>query len=304
MSRLILVLLFIVIFYIIFIAYSDFNNFTLNIFQFQIEYLIPVIGLYLSGIFISGIRQQSLFKTIGITIPIKKSILLFMAGLSMEVTPAGSGKLIKSYYLKKKFGYGISKSFPVFIIERFYDLLALTTIILLTLFFVQFIEVAIIVSLVISLLLIIYITINSKSFFKFAVKLLEKIPFVKKFILPIEESQEIFKILTSKNTLIKNWGLSTFAFSNYALAIFFIFIGFKINYDIIFTTFITFSSLLFGALSLIPAGVGVTEVSLVGFLINEGVNLSLATSIMIMIRLTSIWFFTLVGFITTKLFLK
>ena len=42
----------------------------------------------------------------------------------MEVTPAGSGKLIKSYYLKKKFGYGISKSFPVFIIERFYDLLA------------------------------------------------------------------------------------------------------------------------------------------------------------------------------------
>ena len=168
----------------------------------------------------------------------------------------------------------------------------------------QFIGVTIIVSLVISLLLIIYITINSKSFFKFAVKLLEKIPFIKKFILPIEESQEIFKILTSKHTLIKNWGLSIFAFSNYALAIFFIFIGFKINYDIIFTTFITFSSFLFGALSLLPAGVGVTEVSLVGFLTNEGVNLSLATSIMIMIRLTSIWFFTLIGFITTKLFLK
>jgi len=188
----------------------------------------------------------------------------------MEVTPAGSGNLIKSYYLKKKYGYDISTSFPIFIIERFYDLLALTTIIAFTLFFIQIIEVGIIILIVISLLVVIYITINSKSFFKFIVKTFGKIPLIKKFIIPIEESQVIFKTLTTKRNIAKNWSISIISFIIYAIAIFFVFVGFNVNFDIIFTTFITFSSLLFGALSLLPAGVGVTEVSLVGFLTNEG----------------------------------
>jgi len=122
MSKTILVVFLTIIFYIAFIAYSDFNNFALNISQFKLEYLVPILSRYLLGMFILGIRQQLFFKTTGISIPFKKNMLLFMAGLSMEVTPAGFGKLIKSYYLEKKFGYSISKSLPVFIIERFYDL--------------------------------------------------------------------------------------------------------------------------------------------------------------------------------------
>jgi len=304
MSKTVLVVFLILIFYIAFIAYSDFNDFALNISQFRLEYLLPVLGLYLVGMSLKGIRQQLLFKTTGISIPLKKSILLFMSGLSMEVTPAGSGKLIKSYYLKKKYGYSISKSFPIFIIERFYDLLALTTIISFTLFFIQAIGVTIIVSLVFTLLLIIYITIHSKTFFSFIVKTFGRVPLIKKFITPLNESQEIFQSLTTKRNIAKNWSLSVISFSIYAIAIYFVYVGFNVDLDIIFTTFVTFSSLLFGALSLLPAGVGVTEISLVGFLTNEGINLSLAASIMVMLRLTGIWFVTIVGFVTTKLFLK
>jgi len=304
MSKSILAIFFILVFYIAFVAYSDFNNFALNISQFKLVYLVPILGLYIVGLIIKGIRQQFLLKTSGISIPLKKSILLFMAGLSMEVTPAGSGKLIKSYYLKKKFGHDISKSFPIFIIERYYDLLALTTIILFTLIFIQLIEVAIVIFFVILLLIIIYITLFSRKFFKTIIKFLGKIPLIKKYVSPINESQEIFCHLISRKIFTINWSLSLISFSIYSVAIYYVFVGFNLNFDIIFTTLITFSSLLFGALSLLPAGIGVTEISLVGFLTNEGINLSLATSIMVMIRLTSIWFVTAVGFITTKLFLK
>jgi len=157
---------------------------------------------------------------------------------------------------------------------------------------------------VIVLLVIIYAVIHSKNFFNFFVKTFGKVPLINKLITPIKDSQEIFQILTTKSIFVKNLSLSIISFSIFAVAIYFVFVGFNTDLDIIYTTFIAFSSLLFGALSLLPAGVGVTEVSLVGFLTKEGIDLALATSIMVMIRLTSIWYITTVGFITTKLFLK
>jgi len=304
MSKSILVVLLIVIFYVAFIVYSDFEDFVQSISQFKLEYLLPVFGLYFVGMLITGIRQQFLFKTSGILIPFKKSILLYLAGHSMEISPGGSGKLIKSYYLKKKFGYSISKSFPIIFVERFYDLLALTTIISLTLFFMHIIEVAIIVFIVIGMLVMIYVIINSKTSFGFIVKIFSKIPFLKKFVISLNESQEVFQSLTTKKNFVKHWFLSVIAYTLYAIGAYFVFLGFNVNVDIIFTTFVTFSSTLFGVISLLPGGIGVTEVSIVGFLINEGITLSLATSIMVMLRLAGLLFITIIGFITTKLFLK
>jgi len=54
----------------------------------------------------------------------------------------------------------------------------------------------------------------------------------------------------------------------------------------------------------IVAGLGVTEVSAVGFLLNEGIELSLATSIIVVIRLVTTWFATGVGLIATHIYLK
>jgi len=303
MSKVIFVILAIVIFYIGFIFYSDFGDFAQSIIKFKLEYLLPIFGLVLAATLVKGFRQQLLFKTIGISIPIKKSILLHYAGYSLTLTPGGSGEFIKTYYLKKRFGYSVSKSFPVFITERFYDLLGITTIIVFSLFFVQKIEIAIIIFFIIVLIVIIYITINSKTFFRFISKISTRIPLLKKYVSDIDESQDLFQDLTKKN-IVQNLALSIFSFLIYAITFFLVFLGFDVNLDIIFTTFVTFTSILFGYLSFLPGGVGVTEISVVGFLTNEGIALSLATSIMIMLRLTGWWFLTIIGVITTKLFLK
>jgi len=304
MPKIIFVVLGIVIFYIGFIFYSDFENFVESISQFRLEFLLPIFGFFLLATLVKGIRQQFLFKTIGILIPLNKSILLHMSGFTMSLTPGGSGELIKSYYLKQKYGYAISKSFPVVIIERFYDLVGVTTIVIFSLFFVQITEIVIIIFFVIILIVIIYITINSKTFFRFISKTFSKIPLLKKYLISLDESQDIFQSLTTKRNFVKNWFFSIIAFVIYAIAFYFVFLGFNIDLGIIFTTFVTFSSILFGSLTLLPQGIGVTEISVVGLLINEGITLSLATSIMVMLRLSTMWFLIMVGFITTKLFLK
>ena len=90
----------ILIFYVIFIAYSDFEEFSINISQFDFSYLPIILAFVFLGIMIKSLRQQLLYKQIKVFISFKTGILLFISGLSMEATPGGSGELIKSYYLK------------------------------------------------------------------------------------------------------------------------------------------------------------------------------------------------------------
>ena len=71
-----------------------------------------------------------LLKEVDVKISLKTGFLLFISGLSMIVTPGGSGELIKSYYLKKKFNHKISKTFPTIIFERLFDLVSVSMILL------------------------------------------------------------------------------------------------------------------------------------------------------------------------------
>ena len=253
---------------------------------------------------IKGIRQKFLLEKIGISISWKNSILLYLAGLSMIVTPGGSGELIKSYFLKIKQGHSKAKTFPLVIVERFYDLFAIITIISFTLFFFYIIEGLIIVIVASILLIISIIIMRSRMAFLFVQRFFEKISKLKKFLNSIDESYNSFQSLTTKKDLLKNWSLSLCAFGFDAVVVYLVFLGFEQSFNIIYTTSIIFSSVLFGVLTLMPAGIGVTEISVVGFLTKEGLDLSLATSIIIMIRLVSIWFATGIGFITTKIFLS
>jgi len=303
MSKKFLSIFIILIFYIIIIAYSDFNKFSENILQFHFEYLPLILGIIFASMLVKGIRQKFLLKKIGIELSTKNSIILYLAGMSMIITPGGSGELIKSYYLKKQNGYSQSKTFPLVFVERFYDLLAIVSIIFFTLIFFQIFESFIVATFALGFLAVVYFSMRSKKFFSFLSKFFIKIPKLSKFVKNIEESYSSFQSLTTSN-IPKNWLLSLLAFGLDAIAVYFVFIGFGLDFDFVFTTMINFSSLLFGVLTLVPAGIGVTEVSFVSFLTQEGISLSLATSIIVMIRLTSIWFATGIGFFTTKLLLS
>ena len=103
-----------VAFYAIFIAYSDFDKLSSNIEQFKFEFLPLILLFSFLGIIVLGFRQNILLKTVGIQISVKENILLYLAGLSMIITPVGAGQAIKSYYLKKKFGCSVSKTVFIF----------------------------------------------------------------------------------------------------------------------------------------------------------------------------------------------
>ena len=113
----------------------------------------------------------------------------------------------------------------------------------------------------------------------------------------------MYEMLDPKTT-IKAWAIGIIAQIFFALSVYSVFLAFDQDFGFIFTTQVVYSSILFGAISLLPGGVGLTEITTVNFLTDKGMEISLATSITIMLRLVTIWFSTIIGLITTKIFLK
>jgi len=294
----------ILIFYVIFIAYSDFEEFSINISQFDFSYLPIILAFVFLGIMIKSLRQQLLYKQIEVCISFKTGILLFISGLSMEATPGGSGELIKSYYLKKKFGYPLAKTFPTVIMERLLDLTGIAGILLIVGLLLDNYNIISLMLILLSTLSLIFASGKKKKLFNFLLSIIEKIPILKKQASSFSESYQVFGELTSGKIMTKTLGLSFLVWMTDAIMIYFIFIGFNLNFDIIFSTFSMYSSLLLGVLTMIPAGIGVTEVSFVEILKSEGVDTATSTSLIILFRLVTIWFLTVLGFCATRYFLK
>ena len=294
----------ILIFYVIFIAYSDFQEFSINISQFDFSYLPIILAFVFLGIMIKSLRQQLLYKQIEVFISFKTGILLFISGLSMEATPGGSGELIKSYYLKKKFGYPLAKTFPTVIMERLLDLTGIAGILLIVGLLLDNYNIISLMLILLSTLSLIFASGKKKKLFNFLLSIIEKIPILKKQASSFSESYQVFGELTSGKIMTKTLGLSFFVWMTDAIMIYFIFMGFNLNFDIIFSTFSMYSSLLLGVLTMIPAGIGVTEVSFVEILRGEGVDTATSTSLVILFRLVTIWFLTVLGFCATRYFLK
>ena len=294
----------ILIFYVIFIAYSDFEEFSINISQFDFSYLPIILAFVFLGIMIKSLRQQLLYKQIGVFISFKTGILLFISGLSMEATPGGSGELIKSYYLKKKFGYPLAKTFPTVIMERLLDLTGIVGILLIVGVLLDNYNIILLMLILLSILSLIFVSGKKKKLFNFLLSIIEKIPILKKQASSFSESYQVFGELTSGKIMTKTLGLSFLVWMTDAIMIYFIFIGFNLNFDIIFSTFSMYSSLLLGVLTMVPAGIGVTEVSFVEILRGEGVDTATSTSLVILFRLVTIWFLTVLGFCAARYFLK
>ena len=304
LSKKFLLLFGILIFYVVFIAYSDFQEFSVNISQFEFSYLPIILAFIFLGIIIRGTRQQLLYKQIEVFISFKTGILLYISGLSMIVTPGGSGELIKSYYLKKNFGYPLAKTFPVVIMERLLDLAGISGVLLIVGLLLGNYNIILLMLILLSVVSLIFVSGKKEKLFNFLLSILEKIPILKKQATSFSESYQVFGELTSSKIMTKTLGLSFFVWMTDAIMIYFIFIGFNLNFDIIFSTFSMYSSLLLGVLTMVPAGVGVTEVSFVEILKGEGVDTAVSTSLVILFRLVTIWFLTALGFCATRYFLK
>jgi glycosyltransferase 2 family protein len=71
------------------------------------------------------VRWQYYLRVLGIAVPTGESVLVFLAGFAMSLTPAKMGEVLKSVMLRESRNVPLARSAPIVVAERLTDLCAL-----------------------------------------------------------------------------------------------------------------------------------------------------------------------------------
>ncbi len=292
-----------VLFYILLILISDVEKISESFLQIKAEFLVLIFALGFVSHVVKSFRQKDLLHTLGEKIPPLQNMFIYMSGLSLVTTPGGIGTLIKSIYLKERFNVPAEKSIAVIFIERYQDLLAGTSIILATLLFYFSVISLSLVVISSAILGSVYLLIKSQRMFVAVYSRLSRIRVISKNLPEVGPTRS-FSILTSPKNMTKGWLFSILGWAIDALAVYVAFLSLNVDLGYLLTSQIYFTSLGYGVLSFLPAGIGINEGVADFLLIRQGLDFPVASSIVILTRLSTLWFATAIGVFFTRMTLK
>ena len=299
-NNIILMIVVAVAVYAIFLFISDYQKISDVVIDFRIEYLIPILSLVTVSWIPLILMWHLLLKKNGITIPFRKNILIWLSGSALSVTPGQVGELIKSQLIKTLYDIPRTKTAPVVLVEKFYALTGgiIAGIIGIIISGMDFN----LVLFSITILSVIFFLIYYRPVFQYGLKRITKFKFFSKYSDNITDSYEILRNSTGPGIASICIVLAISYWILVSLAVYLTLLAFGIEgTSFLKTISIYTSSVVIGVISFIPGGLGITEGSLVGLFTLEGIDVSLALILSVIIRLVTLWYSISIGFIGLKL---
>ena len=286
--------------YIAFLIISDLNVISNKILDMKPEYLVYILILAPSSWFIVFLRWHLLLKNSNIDIPKKENFKIYMTGFAMSATPGKIGELIKSQLLHQKFQVPKKNSIPIIISEQFYNIIGILVISILGLFYFDFSIYAVFITS--GLLITIYFLLSSQKTFKKFTDIISRKKFLKKYAPSLSDSHSILKkSVSGKITIIASF-LSVIFWLIESVIAYLVLLSFDIQSLEFLQLAATYTtSIIIGVISFLPMGIGVVEGSLAGFFSYQNIEIPLALTLVIFIRIFTRWYGVVVGFIFMKL---
>ncbi|MBI3817779.1 MAG: flippase-like domain-containing protein [Planctomycetes bacterium] len=280
--------------------------------------------------FIRFFKWERYRKLLGVRITLAQSVLIYLSGFALSVTPGKMGEAYKSLLIKRIDGSPISRTAPIVIAERLTDLLGLVILMgasgIATIMggqrlsgapegpdYGRYIGTAALGTLI---LCIVFLgVVFCDPLVMFIIKIMGRVGWLKKLDDKLVSFHDATKKLLSPSQLLFPTLISVASWSCEAYACYFIanqFSADKPGLDDVPGAAVTlplcffaysFSMIAGNILFLLPAGVGVTE-GLLGWLLDHIAGLIQASSISctLLLRACTLWFAVLVGLISTTLF--
>ncbi len=258
--------------------------------------------LILSCSFISYLlrflRWQYYIRCLGHHLPSLLHFIYYLAGFALTTTPAKAGETIRSLYLKNH-DVPFKHSLASFFCERFQDLIIVT--LLASLALLNFDEYRYFVFLCALTLLILLSAMRSQKLPQFlrylgSILRISKLERMLEYLAKLLESAQA---LLQLPRLYSGLLLGLLAWSVQGLAFYFILTTLGSPLPLTMTLAIYAISLLAGALSFIPGGIGATEAVMYLLLSQAGVDHSLALVIPIISRVSTLWFAVVLGLLAS-----
>ena len=260
--------------------------------RFRWEFLPLILELTLFNYMCRFFKWQYYLHRLSIKIPWLTSLLIFLSGLSMAITPGKVGELLKSYLLKRETGAPISSTSPVIVAERLTDGIAMVILASVGLVLYRFGW-----GLLLLLLIVVLSGILLIQNRRLSLKLLgygERVPFLTRISHLIRAFYESAYTLLQWRPLLFAVGIGVISWSGECAALYLVFIGLGIPPDVslfISATFILAVSSLIGSLSGLPGGLGTADGSMLGLtrlLVSSSATIAGAATLLI--RFCTLWF--------------
>lgn len=239
------------------------------------------------------IRWQGYLKSFGHRVPWRDSLRIYLSGFALTTTPGKAGEALRGVLLKP-WGVPFPQSFAAFFSERLSDLFA---VVLLTLFGLSLYpggRVLVIVGLSLVLMCLVFIS-QRKLITSMAALISEQggkisglLRNLLKVLLEAQRCHKLGMLFSATILSIVAWSAEAFAFY-YILNL----MGAEISFE--FAVFVYALSMLAGALSFMPGGLGGAEAVMVSLLVWKGLTSADAIAATILIRLATLWFAVVIG---------
>lgn len=278
-------------------VYADFGAVTEAFAGFSWGYIPAVLGLTFLNYLLRFFKWDFYLRNIGIRLRIKDSLVIFLSGLAMSVTPAKLGEVFKSYLLKRLNGTEISRSIPVVLAERITDVLGLLILAAISFSVFQYGKEVLIG--ILAFLLILIIALQSRKIGNKLLEVSRSIPLVNRLSDSLRTTYESAYTLFRFKNLMVAIVISVISWGFECLAMYFVLQGFGADVSVLLSTFVFSFSSLAGAISMIPGGLIVAESGSTALLILGGITRDIAVAATITIRICTLWFGVIVGALTT-----
>jgi uncharacterized protein (TIRG00374 family) len=272
--------------------------------HFRWQYLPLILALTLFNYFCRFFKWQYYLKRLDVKIAWLKSLLIFISGLSMAITPGKVGELLKSYLLKRITGEPISRTSPIIVAERLSDGLAMLLLASTGLVLYRFGWEVMLVLLVVGLTGI--MVIQNRRLSLAILSFGERLPVLARIAHLMRTFYESSYILLQWRPLLLAVSIGFISWSGECAALYFVFTGLGIAASLdlfIKATFILSVSSLIGSASGLPGGLGTADGSMLGLtrlLVTTSATLGGAATLLI--RLCTLWFGLGLGVIALLIF--
>lgn len=288
--------------YLALTIYADYNSVIHAFSIFKWRYLPVILALSLLNYYSRFIKWDYYLKLLNIKMKYRDSLAIFMSGLVMSVTPGKMGEVLKSYFVKEVADEPISKTAPIVMVERITDFISLIFLAFIGVFIYQQ-GMLLVIAMAVIFILLLFLIGNKKLSLRI-IRSLEKVKFIGKFIEKVEEAYESSYTMLKPKPLILMFLVSLLSWFFECVGFYLILVNFEVNISVFWSTFAYAFATIAGAVTMLPAGLGVTEGSLTFLQIEQGIAKEVAVASTFILRVVTLWFAVLLGGLTVLVYQK
>jgi glycosyltransferase 2 family protein len=286
-------------------VYADFNKMVAVLRDFQWWLIVPILFFTLFNYALRFYKWDVYLRLVGATGVAKSdSLLIFLSGLAMSMTPGKVGELLKSYLLKQVRGTPIAASAPIVMAERLTDGVAMLVLASLGLVMFNY-GTAILVGIALFVVAFLFVFQN-RALANRILTWAERLPVVSRgvhhFHAFYNSSYELFRL----PNLLFGVGIGVISWFGEVIAFVLVLMGLGIPFSwglVVLCAFILSASTLIGSVTLLPGGLGTTDASIVAMLqalgpyIGSNIGQDVAVAANLLIRFATLWFGVGIGLV-------